>query len=42
MFRLLITIFLVQRYELTQDKVYEIKDELARRRAAAGQTPTPV
>jgi GPH family glycoside/pentoside/hexuronide:cation symporter len=30
----LITIFLIRRYELSQDKVYEIKDELARRRAA--------
>ena len=30
----LITILLVRRYELTQDQVYEIKEELARRRAA--------
>ena len=33
----LITILLVQRYELTQEQVYQIKDELARRRAAAAK-----
>jgi Na+/melibiose symporter-like transporter len=38
----LITILLVRRYELTQDQVYEIKEELARRRAEKGALPAAV
>jgi Na+/melibiose symporter-like transporter len=30
----LLTFFFIHRYELSQDQVYEIKEELARRRAA--------
>ncbi len=37
----LVTILLARRYELSQDQVYQIKDELARRRAAAAAAPAP-
>ena len=37
-----ITILLVRRYELSQDQVYEIKDELARRRSATGKSVVAV
>jgi GPH family glycoside/pentoside/hexuronide:cation symporter len=30
--------FFIHRYQLTQDRIYEIKDELSRRRAALAQS----
>jgi GPH family glycoside/pentoside/hexuronide:cation symporter len=37
----LLTLFFVHRYQLTQDQVYSIKDELTRRRTELADAPMP-